>query len=158
MAWLLQGAASCHLALSHARWQVAPCVAARTPHLTTSTFTRAALQASTQAAAAGPLLASVMVAAAASLPKEAVADTTGAGDAFIGSVLYGLVTGLSRQQMLQLASLVAACKCTALGARPGLPRREQLRPDVLGPAPTAAGATTQQQAQPAAAAAAGVSA
>jgi bifunctional ADP-heptose synthase (sugar kinase/adenylyltransferase) len=127
------------------------------PPTTCTSTTPAGLQATTQAAAAGPLLASVMVAAAASLPKEAVADTTGAGDAFIGTVVYGLVTGLSRQQMLQLASVVAACKCTALGARPGLPQREQLRPDVLGPAPAAAAAPAQQQAQPAAAAA-GVSA
>ncbi len=64
--------------------------------------------------------------------QDAVVDTTGAGDAFIGSVLYGLVTGLSRPAMLQLAGLVAAAKCTQLGARPGLPRRAQLSPDALG--------------------------
>lgn len=58
-------------------------------------------------------------------------DTTGAGDAFIGSVVYALATGLSCARMLQLASLVAACKCTKLGARPGLPYRDALPQDLL---------------------------
>jgi sugar/nucleoside kinase (ribokinase family) len=66
--------------------------------------------------------------------QEAVADTTGAGDAFIGSVLYSLALGLSRPQMLQLASVVAACKCTELGARPGLPARSHLSADLLSAA------------------------
>ncbi|MEW5302516.1 MAG: hypothetical protein WDW36_005295 [Sanguina aurantia] len=75
--------------------------------------------------------ATVMLAAAACLPKEAVVDTTGAGDAFIGSVVYALATGLGCARMLQLASLVAACKCTRLGARPGLPHRDALPQDLL---------------------------
>ena len=79
----------------------------------------------------GPLVARVMLAAAVRLPKEAVADTTGAGDSFIGSVIYGLATGMPLRNILQLASVVAACKCTALGARPGLPRRDQLSADLL---------------------------
>lgn len=58
-------------------------------------------------------------------------DTTGAGDAFIGSVVYALATGLGCAKMLQLASLVAACKCTQLGARPGLPFRHALPQDLL---------------------------
>jgi hypothetical protein len=78
-----------------------------------------------------PLVAQVIVASAAGLPAGAVADTTGAGDAFIGSVLYGITTGMQPQQMLQLGAAVAACKCTALGARPGLPRRQQLAAELL---------------------------
>lgn len=69
----------------------------------------------------GVVTATVLRAAAGKLPAEAVVDTTGAGDSFIGSVLYGLSTGLSYPRMLQLGGVVAACKCTELGARPGLP-------------------------------------
>jgi sugar/nucleoside kinase (ribokinase family) len=58
-------------------------------------------------------------------------DTTGAGDAFIGSCLYGVCTGMALTDMLRLAAAVAACKCTALGARPGLPTRSQLAPWLL---------------------------
>ncbi|KAF8065876.1 STP13 [Scenedesmus sp. PABB004] len=83
------------------------------------------------APAASGLAARVLVASAAGLPPGAVADTTGAGDAFIGSVLYGLATGLPPAQLLSLGAAVAACKCTALGARPGLPRRAQLAAELL---------------------------
>eukprot|EP00195_Chlamydomonas_chlamydogama_P003024 CAMPEP_0202923018 /NCGR_PEP_ID=MMETSP1392-20130828/78228_1 /ASSEMBLY_ACC=CAM_ASM_000868 /TAXON_ID=225041 /ORGANISM="Chlamydomonas chlamydogama, Strain SAG 11-48b" /LENGTH=451 /DNA_ID=CAMNT_0049616679 /DNA_START=76 /DNA_END=1431 /DNA_ORIENTATION=- len=78
-----------------------------------------------------PLVVHVTMASIASLPAGAVVDTTGAGDAFIGSVLYGLAVGLPRPDMLKLAAVVAACKCTALGARPGLPTRGQLSADLL---------------------------
>lgn len=66
------------------------------------------------------------------LPQGAVVDTTGAGDSFIGSILYGLTAGMARPAMLRLAAVVAACKCTALGARPGLPARKQLAAELLG--------------------------
>lgn len=65
--------------------------------------------------------------------QDAVVDTTGAGDAFIGSVLYALATGLDRPSMLKLAVTVAACKCTAIGARQGLPAAAQLAPHLLQP-------------------------
>ncbi len=65
--------------------------------------------------------------------QEAVVDTTGAGDAVVGSLIYGLATGLGVEATLRLGAVVAACKCTALGARPGLPRRSQLSPEVLPP-------------------------
>ncbi len=58
-------------------------------------------------------------------------DTTGAGDAFIGTVAYGLATGMDRPRMMQLAGLVAAAKCTQMGARAGLPHRQHLKPEVL---------------------------
>ena len=58
-------------------------------------------------------------------------DTTGAGDAFVGSLVVGLVSDLSIVAMLRLAAVVAACKCTALGARPGLPYADQLSDDLL---------------------------
>lgn len=78
-----------------------------------------------------PPQALVTVAQAARLPAEAVLDTTGAGDAFIGSVLYCLATGKGPREAQRLGAVVAACKCTALGARPGLPRREALAAALL---------------------------
>ena len=53
-------------------------------------------------------------------------DTTGAGDAFRGGFLYGLLTGEDIETSMRLGNAVAAMKCSALGARPGLPTREQL--------------------------------
>ena len=53
-------------------------------------------------------------------------DTTGAGDAFHAGFLYGLLTGEDVETSLQFGNAVAAMKCSALGARPGLPTREQL--------------------------------
>jgi sugar/nucleoside kinase (ribokinase family) len=82
-------------------------------------------------AGAAVLVARVTVASAAGLPAGAVVDTTGAGDAFIGSILYGITAGMDPQQMMGLAAAVAACKCTALGARPGLPNTSQLAAEML---------------------------
>jgi sugar/nucleoside kinase (ribokinase family) len=79
----------------------------------------------------GFLNAMVTVAQAASLPNDAVLDTTGAGDAFIGSMLYCLASGVSPQEALRFCAAVAAVKCTALGARPGLPRLRDLAPELL---------------------------
>jgi sulfofructose kinase len=53
-------------------------------------------------------------------------DTTGAGDAFHGGFLYGLLTGEDIETSLMLGNAVAAMKCSALGARTGLPTREEL--------------------------------
>jgi len=53
-------------------------------------------------------------------------DTTGAGDAFRGGFLYGLLTGEDIETSMRLGNAVAAMKCSALGARPGLPTSAQL--------------------------------
>jgi sugar/nucleoside kinase (ribokinase family) len=53
-------------------------------------------------------------------------DTTGAGDAFHGGVLYGLLTGEDIETSLKLGNAVAAMKCCALGARTALPSKAQL--------------------------------
>jgi sugar/nucleoside kinase (ribokinase family) len=53
-------------------------------------------------------------------------DTTGAGDAFRGGFLYGLLTDEDIETSMKLGNAVAAVKCAALGARPGLPTRRQL--------------------------------
>jgi len=55
------------------------------------------------------------------LQKSAVVDTTGAGDSFIGSMCYGVATGMELKDAMRLGAYVAARKCGALGARPGLP-------------------------------------
>ena len=52
-------------------------------------------------------------------------DTTGAGDAFHGGFLYGLLTGEDIEASLGLGNAVAAMKCSALGAR-ALPTRSEL--------------------------------
>lgn len=73
----------------------------------------------------------VTVAQAARIPSEAVVDTTGAGDSFIGSILYTIAMGKDVKEGLRLGGVVAACKCTALGARAGLPKRQQLAEWIL---------------------------
>ena len=53
--------------------------------------------------------------------QEDVQDTTGAGDAFLGTILFGVAKRMPHADMMKLAAVVAASKCTALGARPGIP-------------------------------------
>jgi sulfofructose kinase len=53
-------------------------------------------------------------------------DTTGAGDAFHGGFLYGLLTGENIETSLKLGNAVAAIKCSALGARTALPTKPEL--------------------------------
>ena len=53
-------------------------------------------------------------------------DTTGAGDAFHGGFLYGLLTGKDIETSLKLGNAVAAIKCSALGARTALPTKPEL--------------------------------
>ncbi|KAK3123212.1 hypothetical protein QOZ80_8AG0626310 [Eleusine coracana subsp. coracana] len=61
------------------------------------------------------------------IPPEELIDTTGAGDAFIGAVLYGLCTTMPQEKMLPFAAQVAGCCCRGLGARSGLPNRTDPR-------------------------------
>ncbi len=53
-------------------------------------------------------------------------DTTGAGDAFHGGFLYGLLSGGDIQTSLKLANATAALKCRDLGARTALPTLKEL--------------------------------
>jgi sugar/nucleoside kinase (ribokinase family) len=62
---------------------------------------------------------------------EEIVDTTGAGDAFISGVIYGLLHGYSAAKMLNLASFVASSKLKGPGARAGLPKREAVPPQLL---------------------------
>jgi len=58
--------------------------------------------------------------------EVAVADTTGAGDAFHAGFIWALLDGRHVGEVLRVANAVAALACTALGAQEGLPRREEL--------------------------------
>lgn len=53
-------------------------------------------------------------------------DTTGAGDAFHGGFLYGLLRGEEIETALRLANATAALKCRDLGARTALPNSLEL--------------------------------
>eukprot|EP00210_Caulerpa_lentillifera_P006233 g5954.t1 len=61
------------------------------------------------------------VASASRIAKDEIVDTTGAGDAFIAGVLHGLINKFSLKSLLCFSSIVAACKCTEIGARDGQP-------------------------------------
>lgn len=54
-------------------------------------------------------------------------DTTGAGDAFHGGFLFGILRGESIETSLRFGNAVAAMKCSALGARTALPTYAQLQ-------------------------------
>ena len=53
-----------------------------------------------------------------------VVDTTGAGDAFHGGFIYGVLQGWSAPEIVRFASAVASINCRQLGGRTGLPTVE----------------------------------
>jgi sulfofructose kinase len=53
-------------------------------------------------------------------------DTTGAGDAFHGGFLYGMLQGKEIEMSMKIGCAVAALGCKVLGARTGLPTRYEL--------------------------------
>ena len=61
-----------------------------------------------------------------------VVDTTGAGDAFHGAFMYGLVQGWDVPQIVQFASAVGAMNCRSLGGRTGLPSRADVERFLVG--------------------------
>ncbi|XP_021722143.1 ribokinase-like [Chenopodium quinoa] len=75
----------------------------------------------------GTLCGRLHVGTAEKIPPSELVDTTGAGDAFIGAVLYASCVKLPPERMLPFASQVAACSCRALGARSGLPHHSDTR-------------------------------
>ena len=60
-------------------------------------------------------------------------DTTGAGDAFHGGFIYGLLAGLSAEDTLRFANAVAGLKCRAIGARTALPSLDEVNSLLSGP-------------------------
>ncbi|KAG9144976.1 hypothetical protein Leryth_017432 [Lithospermum erythrorhizon] len=69
----------------------------------------------------------LLVGMAEKIPSSELVDTTGAGDAFIGAVLYAICENMPPEKMLPFAAQVAAIACRALGARTGLPYHGDLR-------------------------------
>jgi sulfofructose kinase len=59
-------------------------------------------------------------------------DTTGAGDSFHGGYAAALAEGQCWQATLRFASAVAALCCTRLGARPGIPNRQEVEDLLAG--------------------------
>jgi sugar/nucleoside kinase (ribokinase family) len=53
-------------------------------------------------------------------------DTTGAGDAFHGGFIYGMLNGDDLETCMKLGNSVAALKCRSLGGRTALPTAEEL--------------------------------
>ena len=53
-------------------------------------------------------------------------DTTGAGDAFHGGFIYGLLAGFSVEKTLRFANAVAALKCRSVGAQTALPSLDEV--------------------------------
>jgi sulfofructose kinase len=56
-----------------------------------------------------------------------VVDTTGAGDAFHGAFLAGMVWGWPLEEIVRLANAVAALMCRRLGGRAGIPSLAETR-------------------------------
>ncbi|KNA15175.1 hypothetical protein SOVF_100310 isoform A [Spinacia oleracea] len=75
----------------------------------------------------GKLNGRFLVGTAERIPHLELVDTTGAGDAFIGAVLYALCTDMPPEKMLPYAAHVAAGCCRAFGARTGLPHHTDPR-------------------------------
>ncbi|CAN8247860.1 unnamed protein product [Cochlearia groenlandica] len=72
---------------------------------------------------AGNITGRLYIVTAEKIPSLELIDTTGAGDAFTGALLYGLCTNMALEDMLLFASRVAGCCCRGLGARTTLPIR-----------------------------------
>ncbi len=54
-------------------------------------------------------------------------DTTGAGDAFHGGFIYGMLCGDDLETCMKLGNAVAALKCRSLGGRAALPTVDELK-------------------------------
>ena len=73
------------------------------------------------------------------LKNEQIVDTTGAGDAFIGTMAMAACSeDFNVAETMRLGSFVAAAKCQGFGARSALPRGEDIPPTLAAPlrAPT----------------------
>ncbi|AKI97762.1 sugar kinase [Kosmotoga pacifica] len=62
-----------------------------------------------------------------SAPKVEVKDTVGAGDAFTGAVLVGILEEMSAKDLLKFAISTAALTCKNTGSVEGQPRRNEIK-------------------------------
>ncbi|XP_020599472.1 uncharacterized protein LOC110038895 [Phalaenopsis equestris] len=96
-------------------------------NVTTPTYVSSVSSVRLKANGIGTLDGKLLLGTAEKIPPSEILDTTGAGDAFIGAVLYALCAGMPPEKMLPFACQVAAIACRALGARAGLPYRADPR-------------------------------
>jgi len=61
------------------------------------------------------------------LKVSEIVDTTGAGDAFNGGVLAGIIKGYSKRKAIKLGTIVAGLKIQAKGALASLPTLEDIK-------------------------------
>lgn len=80
-----------------------------------------------RAAGIGTVCGRLLLGTAEKIPPAELLDTTGAGDAFIGAVVYAICADMPAETMLPFAAQVAAANCRGLGARGGLPHRTDPR-------------------------------
>ncbi len=83
---------------------------------------RAGLVAVTAGAGGAVLLERGREVARAAAPGVTAADGTGAGDAFVGALVVGLLAGLDRRDALRRACAAGAVAASRAGAQPSLPR------------------------------------
>ncbi len=81
----------------------------------------------TQGASGALVLENEKITSLPAFPVEKVLDTTGAGDAFAAGVITGVVEERTWIEAARMGCAVAAIKIAHLGARGGLPNREQVR-------------------------------
>ncbi|KAI0493524.1 hypothetical protein KFK09_023642 [Dendrobium nobile] len=96
-------------------------------NVTAPTFVASESSVRLRANGIGTLYGKLLLGTAEKIPPSEILDTTGAGDAFIGAVLYALCAGMPPEKMLPFSCQVAAICCRALGARTGLPQRDDPR-------------------------------
>lgn len=75
----------------------------------------------------GTVSGRMLLGTAEKIPPSELVDTTGAGDSFIGAVVYAICANMPPEKMLPFAAQVAAIGCRSLGARTGLPHRSDPR-------------------------------
>lgn len=66
-------------------------------------------------------------------PKVKAVDTTGAGDAFVGSLAFFLAAGAKLAEAMRHATQIAAISVQKPGTQTSFPRAEQLPPDLMQP-------------------------
>jgi ribokinase len=104
-------------------------VANRTEYAAVDGLDRARLVAVTAAADGAALRSGGREVARAAAPAVTAVDGTGAGDAFTGALVVGLLDGLDQDSALRRACLAGAVAASRPGAQPSLPRPADL--DVL---------------------------
>jgi len=79
----------------------------------------------------GSLLVNAQGSTYVSAPSVRAVDTTGAGDAFIGSLAYFLAAGKSLAEAMRRANYIAAVSVQASGTQTSFPTADQLPPELL---------------------------